>query len=537
KVVLDYTVRGTSIHEMPGSVVVEEKIAFTRTIRAASPADTLTMTAAEVTNGKAGKINNQTATIYQGDDEGRVTKIGIIAEGEDVRLNITDDRYITVQIDPAEEEVQFTVVMWKGNADSADLFSQMLEQANTGMPSFKNGGAARWTETVHTQGQISPDTAAYVTDQLTLPIPNPWKRNVRIHDLAFFEGDSAAVVTFAGDVWIVRGIDEQLDDLQWQRFASGLYSPQSIQIVDNEIYVFGKDGITRFHDVNKDGEADFYENFSNLMAQSIVSRAWAGDMVKAPSGGFYIAKGGALDNGPQTVSPTVAKGFRAGSRHSGSVLKVSADGRSIETIATGLRGPYLGINSDTGILTGSDQEGNYVPATPILLIEEGDYFGVPPTAHRNPVPDPTEPLLWIPHSVDRSGMSQAWINSGKMGPLNDQLIHFSFGRPGLFKVLMDSTEQVVQGGITTIPAHYPAPTMKGAINPRDGQLYVAGFDLWGSDATKTSAFLRLRYTGKTDYSPHAFHVHKRGIVLRFDVPLDGETAENPAHYRLKRWNY
>jgi len=36
-----------------------------------------------------------------------------------------------------------------------------------------------------------------------------------------------------------------------------------LKIIDGQIYVLGRDQITRLHDLNGDGEADFYENFNN----------------------------------------------------------------------------------------------------------------------------------------------------------------------------------------------------------------------------------------------------------------------------------
>ena len=33
--------------------------------------------------------------------------------------------------------------------------------------------------------------------------------------------------------------------------------------MNEQIYVLGRDQITRLHDLNGDGEADFYENFNN----------------------------------------------------------------------------------------------------------------------------------------------------------------------------------------------------------------------------------------------------------------------------------
>lgn len=537
EVVMAYTAGNTDIYEKPGSVSIEGETGFTRTFQIGGPRETLSLVAAELRDGVRSEVTGTTAFIYSGGNEGLVTAVGLAGGGPGVEVKTTDNRYATVHLSPGSEDLTFTLVMWRGPADRKELFERMLSGAKTGMPDFPDGGPAHWTETVMTRGQLAPDTAAYVIDRLTLPVPNPWNRNVRVVDVAFFDGKRAALVTFEGDVWIVEDIDRGLRGLTWRRYASGLYEPQSIEVVRDTIYVYGKEGIVRFHDLNDDGAADYYENFSNLMAQSIETREWASDMVTAPDGGFYVAKFGALDMGPETSSPKSIMGFRAGSQHDGSILKISADGRSIKHYATGFRGPYLGIHPETGVLSASDQQGNYMPSTPILLVNEGDYYGVPATVHRDPVPGITPPLLWIPHNVDRSGTGQVWITSDRMGPLSGGLVHLSYGRPGLFKVLIDSTGNAVQGGVSVIAGNYPAPVMKGAINPRDGQLYVTGFSLWGSNSSAISAFIRLRYTGLPGLLPEKFQARDGGVMIRFGVELDEETATNPANYQVKRWNY
>ncbi|WP_185958420.1 c-type cytochrome [Fodinibius sediminis] len=538
QVVMSYRVKQAEVFEKPGSIKVGDEVAFSRTIQLGERDEVLSLVAAEVANGTHSEITDHSAFIYHGENQDSVTAIGLPHASEEVRLDITEDRYASVEVSPGAD-LTFSLVVWSGPAAQQDRFQRMLKEADTSMPDFRGGGPPHWTETVSTRGQLSPDTSAYVVDQLTLPIPNPWNRNVRVVDVAFFEDNRAAVVTFSGDIWIVEGIDEDLEHLTWRRYASGLYETQSVEVVEGTVYAYGKGGITRFHDLNEDGTADYYESFSNQMAQSIETREWATDMVAAPEGGFYVAKAGGLDMGPSASYPPVASGFRAGSRHSGSVLKVSADG-SVRMYATGLRGPYLGMNPETGALTASDQQGHFVPSTPLLHIDEGDYFGVPATSHLPPEsesPAVTPPLVWFPHSVDRSGISQVWVNSKRMGPLNGDLVHLSYGRPGLFKILIDSTSEAMQGGIVDIPAAYPAPTMKGAISPQDRQLYVGGFSLWGTNASGISALIRLRYTGRPSLLPQEFQAREEGVVLRFDAILDEESATNPGNYQARRWNY
>jgi mono/diheme cytochrome c family protein/glucose/arabinose dehydrogenase len=401
---------------------------------------------------------------------------------------------------------------------------------------FEQGGPARWDSTVTTRGVVSPDTADYVVDRVTLPSPNPWRRNVRVSDVDFFRDGRAAVVTFDGDVWIASGIDRSLGGVRWKRFASGLYEPLNLQIVNDTIYVLDRQGIVRLHDVNGDGEADRYENFSNLVIQSGESREYPLGFAAKPGGGFYLSIGGALDNGPKT-SPQIMPGFRAGSAHSGTVQEVSADGRSIRTFAAGLREPNIGVHPRTGQIASSDQQGNFVPSTPVYLIREGGYDNVPPPAHGADTTAAQPPVVWIPHEVDASGAGEVWVTGNRMGFDGDALVHLSYAKPGPFRVYVDSTRGAVQGAIVPMPGTFATPTLKGRMHPSDGQLYLAGFQIWQSNAKDVSSLARLRYTGRPSTLPVAVHSGQQGILVRFATRLDANVARDAARYDLQSWNY
>jgi mono/diheme cytochrome c family protein len=535
KAILNYTVGTSNVFEMPGSLKFKGQTVFTRTIRVNDATKDLYLTAAEVRNGRKSETKNSITYIYHGANQDTVTAVGFLGKRHaGWESTATDNRFLNVHVNASANITEATVVVWKGPANLKGDFEKLCKKTSLQLPDFEKGGPAHWKETVVTKGKLSPDTAAYVTDHLTLPLPNPWKRNVRVADVSFFKDGRAAAVTFDGDVWMIDGIDRNLNNIKWKRIASGLFEPMSVEVIDEKIYVFGREGIVRLNDLNGDGVTDFYENFSNVMTQSAESREWAADMVHAPDGSFYVAKGGSLSNGPG-MTPQVGKGFRAGSRDNGTIVKISGDGRQYETIATGLRGPFLGMHPEKGILTASDQQGNFVPSSPLYLIKKGDYYGVEPTAHDNAKEKVTPPLTWMPHHVDRSSLGQAWVTGNKMGPISGDLIHFSFGRPGLFRVLIDSSAKIVQGGISFIEADYPAPTSKGNMNPADGQLYIGGFNLWGSSSNGVSALIRLRYTGKPSYMPRAFHAGKQGVVIGFDSEL--AAGVDPQNFAVKRWNY
>lgn len=383
-----------------------------------------------------------------------------------------------------------------------------------------------WKAAISTQGILSQSPDAYVVDEIPLPVPNPWKRNVRLADLAFLndQGDAAAV-TFDGDVWLVSGLKGDLEKVTWKRFASGLHEPMSIVSRQGEIFVFDRNGIIKLVDTNGDQEADRYETFCNLFAQTAETREFPNSMKLGPDGSFYLSKGG-------------QEGTTYG-KHNGTVLKVAPDGKSFEVIGHGLRQPFIGVNPKTGLVTASDQQGNYVPSTPIQIIEKNQFYGHLPTIapeeqYKEPI---AEPLVWIPHPVNPSGATQTWLIDAKMGPVNGELIHVGYNRPELFRVLMNTRFQRPQAAVMSFSRDFDFGPLNATVNPADGQLYVMGFQVWGTTAKKLSGLVRLRYTDKPRVLLKEVTPTDKGLLLHFNAKLNEKLATDPANYSAERWNY
>lgn len=384
----------------------------------------------------------------------------------------------------------------------------------------------RWTKALTTSAKPLPAPSPFALVEIDQPTDNPWKRSLRLSGFDFFDDGRAALCTFDGDVWIAKNLTDKLDRVEWRRVASGLHEPMGLTIVDGRIYTSGRNGVMRLHDEDGDGEIDHYEVFCNRVPQTAETREFAMDIYAKPGGGFYIAKGG-------QIGTTWGK-------YNGTIIEIEADGKSFERIGFGLRQPYIGVDPLTGMVTSSDQQGNWVPATPIHVVSKGDYFGFRPEPLKDKAVHPkeiTEPPVWIPHFINSSGASQVWLRDASMGPLNDSLIHIGFNRPEIFKIYFDESGAKRQGAVAPVLSGFPSGLLKGRVNPLDGSLWLAGLKIWGTPAEQITGLYRVRHTDGPCWIPTDIRSSDRGVLLRFAQEVDPAIATSLASYTVDRWNY
>ncbi len=406
------------------------------------------------------------------------------------------------------------------------------KSANTpDLPALANGGPLLWPETIETKGTLGKDDAPYTVDTLTIPEKNPWNSWMRLGGFDFFaDGKRAAVCTWSGDVWIVSGIDDALGKLTWKRFAAGLYQPLGLKIVDDKIYCTCRDRIVKLHDLNNDGEADFYESFNSDFILSYHFHEFMMDLQTDAEGNFYFAKGGT----PGVGGPN----FDIVTPHNGCFFKLSKDGKKLEVVARGLRAPNgIGVGPH-GELSSGDNEGSWVPVCPINEIKAGGFVGVVPEGWPDqPPPEKRDPpICWLPWNVDNSAGCQVWATSKKWGPLENEMLHLSYGKASLFHVMTERIDGVLQGGVAKLPLQFASGIMRARFNPADGQMYVCGLKGWQTTAAQDGTFQRVRYTGKAVNLPAELHVAKEGVNIAFTGALDKAYAEDVSNYAVWWFN-
>lgn len=535
QVVLSFTVGNTEVLELPGVTFLDKQAVFTRDIRIAAHPQPLEMLIFELDKSElpAGVAELKDAVIAARDSAApgvsgvpvavplkgggaQVAAAVICANGPKDASFRVHGRRVSLLLPGAATPTVFRIASERLEVyPPATPISGLPAGEPRDPEPLTHGGPAHWPQTVTTAGKLAADNAPYVIDTLAAPDKNPYHSWIRFTGIDIFpDGHRAALCTWSGDVWIVSGIDHDLKQLTWKRFATGLNQPMGVKIVDGAVYTVDRSQITRLVDLNGDGEADFYENFNNDCTLSPNFHEMAFDLQTDSHGDFYFSKSSAIWAPPLRLAA-----------HAGCVLKVSKDGSKLEKLCYGLRAPNgVSVGPDDKVYC-TDNQGNWVPSCPINLVKKDAFYGyafhegrAEPPAEREP------PLCWIPYGRDKSSGTLVWDMGGQWGPFNRHMIECSYDC-SIFEVIEEFVGGQVQGGVVKFPLHFPSGVMRGRFNPADGQLYLAGLRGWSSRAVADECFQRVRYTGKPVCWPVAVKTVHDGMEVTFSAAIDPKSVD------------
>lgn len=414
----------------------------------------------------------------------------------------------------------------------ADLSS--IAKAATGDPAPQ-----RWPDKITTVGTLGLQKEGYALDTLTRPESTPWNTWFRTSALGFFPDGRMALATHGGDIWIVSGIDDTLTELNWKRYAAGLYEPFGVKVVDGDVFVTCKDRLVRLHDLDQNGEADYYESFNADTDVSVNFHAFNFDLQTDLEGNFYYAKSG---HGADFALP-------------GAVWRVSPDGEHREVVCTGFRTPNgLGALPD-GRITVSDNQGQWTPASKVSIAKQGTFHGWVPTYSTSKwapdggrididsvvAPENFEPpLVWMPQAFDNSSGGQIWVDDDRFGPLSKHLLHTSFGRGWMSMMMIQNLGDVSQAAIVKLPFDFVTGIMRGRVSPHDGQVYATGLQGWnggGRAGLDDGGVQRLRYTGIPPKMITDARVVSGGLELELNFAVDPESVHDEDAFSIVQWDY
>ena len=451
------------------------------------------------------------------------TAVAIVGEGAVLK---DQGGFIVMELAPSRP-AKIKLLIGKSEIRELPQYAK-ISKAPEDLNSMIKGGPARYSQKLTTEILQGNQEGPFQVDIMNPPFDSPWKNQFRLSGLDFFKDPNRGVICATdGDVWLVEGFTESTGKLTWQRIASGMFQPLGIKVVNEEVFVTCRDQLVKLHDLNGDGETDFYESFNNDHQVTDHFHEFAMGLQVDQEGNFYYAKSGR--HAREALVP----------QH-GTLIKVSKDGQRTEIIATGFRAANgVCINPD-GTFIVTDQEGHWNPMNRINWVKKGGFYGN--MFGYNPPADSTEsgmelPLVWVDRERDQSPSELLWVISKKWGALDGKLLNLSYGYGKVFVVPFEKVGDQVQGGIFELPVpRFSTGVMRGRFNPGDGQLYLCGLSAWGSTQPQLGGLYRIRKVDQPMVIPVGIKATAQGIELNFTDELDAESAEDAAHYSVKTWD-
>jgi cytochrome c len=346
----------------------------------------------------------------------------------------------------------------------------------------------------------------------------------RVGGLGVLPDGRVAVAT-----WDAEGAVYLLDGARVTRFAAGLLEPLGLAVVGGEIYVLQKHELTRLVDEDADGVADRYETVSDRWRCSANFHEFAFGLVHR-DGAFYANLATAVQPGGASA-PAQAPGR-------GSVVRIAERDGAVEVVSSGLRAPNgIGLGPGGRVFV-TDNQGDWLPASKLLLVREGAFFGSHAVGfegvERLPV-DP--PVVWLPHS--EVGNSPSQPAALEFGPWRGQLVFGDVHYGGLQRVFVEEVDGVLQGAAFRFSQGFEAGVNRLAWGP-DGKLYlgeIGGPGDWGQPGKLWYGLQRLAYNGRPTFELLAVRARAGGMEIEWTEPLAPGLAPAPADFRVNDWRY
>ncbi len=503
KVVVEYTVGGTRVLDMPSMERLGGEVAYVRTL----------------------KVGRSDRPLVHRVAPAEVS--ASVASSGEAGLEIRDGFHV-LSIPAESTPLQLRIFVSRAGQESLDA----LAGTGAGGPDLENllkGGGARFPEVVVLQGIQGGEEEPFEADEIPCPDANPWNSWMRLGGFDFLSGGNTAVVaTWLGDVWLVDGVGESpLGEVRWKRICTGLFQPLGVKVVDDVAYIACRDQIARLHDLNGDREIDYIESFNSDHQVTEHFHEFAMGLQTDSEGNFYYAK--SARHARTALVP-----------HHGTLLKVSADGSGTEILANGFRAANgVCLNPDGSFIV-TDQEGHWNPKNRINYVRRGGFYGNMMGYHD--VEDESDaameqPLCWITNAFDRSPGELLWVPEwASWGPLRGSLLSLSYGTGRVFLVPHEIVDGQAQGGMVSLGLEFPTGIMRGRFHRGTGQLYVSGMFAWAGNKHQDGGFYRIRHTGRPAWQITGLEAYEEGVGLTFTDPLDVRSAADPDAYTVEVWD-
>lgn len=363
---------------------------------------------------------------------------------------------------------------------------------------------------------------------------------LEVSGLAWMD-DKLAVAIRKGEIWMIENpLSSDREKIQYHLFATGLHEPLGLLQDGQDLLVTQRGEVTRLQDNDGDGTADAYLTECDGWNVSGNYHAYAYGPERDGQGNLWVT----LNLGMGKLADN-----KIGWRGWGGII--GKDGR-FEPKALGMRSPSgLGANRE-GDMFFSDQQGTWIPATPIYHLRPGVFYGnqeslpslqlpaAPFQMAKKPEPNQlypdalksspefVPPAVWLPYNkMGRSATDIQLIDAdGKFGPFDGQMLVGEFTNSAVSRVFLEKVGGEYQGACFPFLDEFPAAVVRLCFGP-DGSLFVGMTNRgWSSLGNRSYGLERVSYNGKLPFAIQEMRAAPDGFDLVFTEAVDPKSVKD-----------
>lgn len=339
--------------------------------------------------------------------------------------------------------------------------------------------------------------------------------------------------SFDGAVEVVDGTvgeDADPEDITTEVVATDMNEPQGVLVEDGEVIVAEKHQLSRLIDADGDG---FYEDTEQIATwPSGDTYHEFGFGLLADDDHYYLNLSVAITPGGRTTVPQHVE-------NRGTSIRVDKETGEVEYVAGGLRTPNgIGWGAGGEIYV-ADNQGDWLPASKIVEIEEGAFYN-----HYTTPPGPfddqpvTEPVLWLPHNeISNSPTNPVLVETGVF---EGQMLFGDVTYGGLQRGFIEEVDGRKQGAVFRMTQGLESGVSRLAIGP-DGDFYVGGIGgggNWEQPGKFPYGLQKLTYTSEDAMDILSMEVTETGFDLTYTKPVSEDVIANAAErYEVAQWSY
>jgi len=404
-------------------------------------------------------------------------------------------------------------------------------------------------------------TGAYAVEEIKLP------KGIapEIGGLAFNSKGELVVLTRRSGI-IIGKPSKDPGAFEWRVFSDqSLHEALGLLVEkDNQLLVSQFPELTRITDTDGDGVADRYDTVCDAWGLSGGYHENAGNITPDGEGNWFVNIGTASKNGITfdrtrgRFSPIGRRGRNFSSvEYRGWVVKVKPDGTMIPW-ASGFRANNGLCLGPDGSLWATDNQGDYIPTSPLHRVEKGKFYGHPSSlvwdqefVRDNPQRDPlnegnekldamrTKPVVQFPHGIMINSPGDPIFDrtKGKFGPFAGQMFVPDESGQRILRVMLEQVDGVWQGACVPLvqDGGLRAGNNRVVFSP-DGTTLYTGQTMrgWGGPV---EGLQRIVYTGQPQLAVKEIHLKPGGFDLTFTQPVERTSAAEIGRWRVQSYRY